>query len=96
MTKSELVKQISNATGVDYATSLSVLEAFMVEVKSSLEKGESVYLRGFGSFILKHRAAKTARNISKNTTVIVPEHDIPSFKPAEEFIGAVCKQNINL
>lgn len=92
MTKSELAKQISNATGVDYATSLSVVEAFMVEVKSTLEKGEPVYLRGFGSFILKHRATKTARNISKNTTVIVPAHDIPSFKPAKEFMQAVSKQ----
>ena len=91
MTKSELAKKISNTTGVDYATSLSVVEAFMVEVKSSLEKGEPVYLRGFGSFILKHRAAKTARNISKNTTVIVPEHDIPSFKPAKEFVKAISK-----
>nr|WP_262897993.1 HU family DNA-binding protein [Phocaeicola dorei] len=91
MTKSELAKKISNTTGVDYATSLSVVEAFMFEVKSALEKGEPVYLRGFGSFILKHRAAKTARNISKNTTVIVPEHDIPSFKPAKEFVKAISK-----
>lgn len=91
MTKSELVKQISDATGVDYATSLSVIEAFMVEVKSSLEKGEPVYLRGFGSYILKHRAAKSARNISKNTTVIVPEHVIPSFKPAKEFVKTISK-----
>ena len=91
MTKSELAKKISNTTGVDYATSLSVVEAFMFEVKSALEKGEPVYLRGFGSFILKHRAAKTARNISKNTTVVVPEHDIPSFKPAKEFVKAISK-----
>lgn len=68
----------------------------MVEVKSSLEKGEPVYLIGFGGFILKHRAAKTARNISKNTTAIVLGHDIPLFKPAKEFIAAVSKQNKKL
>ena len=83
MTKSELVKQISYSTGIDYA--------FMSEVKSSLADQEPVYLRGFGSFILKHRAEKTARNISRNTTVIVPEHDIPAFKPAKEFVASISK-----
>lgn len=91
MTKSELVKQVSYATGIDYATALTVIEGFMIEVKSSLEKKEPVFLRGFGSFILKHRAEKTARNISKNITVIVPEHDIPAFKPAKEFVDSISK-----
>ena len=91
MTKSELVKRISSSTGIDYATALAVVEAFMAEVKSSLEKKDPVFLRGFGSFILKHRAEKTARNISKNITIIVPEHDIPAFKPAREFIDSISK-----
>lgn len=91
MTKSELVKQISYSTGIDYATALTVVEAFMSEVKSSLVNQEPVFLRGFGSFILKHRAEKTARNISRNTIVIVPEHDIPAFKPAKEFVASISK-----
>ena len=70
---------------------LTIVEAFMDTVKESMQGGEEVYLRGFGSFILKHRAAKTARDISKNVTVIVPEHDIPAFKPAKEFMEAVRK-----
>ena len=89
MTKSELVKQISYSTGIDYATALTVVEAFMSEVKSSLADQEPVYLRGFGSFILKHRAEKTARNISKSTTIIIPEHNIPAFKPAKTFMSEV-------
>ena len=68
-----------------------IIESFMVEVKESLEKGENVYLRGFGSFIVKRYAEKTARNISKNTTVIVPAHNIPAFKPAKEFTQQVSK-----
>lgn len=91
MTKSELVKQISSVTGVSYATALTVIEAFMSEVKSSLDNHEAVSLRGFGSFILKHRAEKTARNISRNITVIVPEHDIPAFKPAKEFVRLISR-----
>lgn len=91
MTKSELVKQISYSTGIDYATALTVVEAFMSEVKSSLANQEPVFLRGFGSFILKHRAEKTARNICRNTTLIVPEHDIPAFKPAKEFVASISK-----
>ena len=89
MTKSELVKQISSATGIDYTTALTVIEAFMTGVKCSLKNQEPVYLRGFGSFVIKKRAQKTARNISKNTTIIIPEHNIPSFKPAKTFIGEV-------
>lgn len=91
MTKAELIREISNSTGIDIHTVFTVVESFMTEVKSSLVNQEPVYLRGFGSFILKHRAAKTARNISKNTSVIVPEHDIPAFKPAKEFVKAISK-----
>lgn len=91
MTKSELVKRISSSTGIDYATALAVVEAFMADVKSSLENKEQVFLRGFGSFILKHRAEKTARNISQNTTIIIPAHNIPAFKPAKEFVKDVSK-----
>ena len=82
MTKAEIVKEIANKTGVDKQTVLAVIESFMTEVKGSLEKEENVYLRGFGSFIVKKRAEKTARNISKNTTMIVPA---PAFKPSKEF-----------
>ena len=86
MTKAEIVNDISKKTGIDKATVLTTVEAFMSSVKGSIENGENVYLRGFGSFILKKRAKKTARNISKNTTIIIPEHNIPAFKPAKSFV----------
>ena len=89
MTKAELVNDISKKTGIDKATVLTTVEAFMSSVKGSIENGENVYLRGFGSFILKKRAKKTARNISKNTTIIIPEHNIPAFKPAKTFVNSV-------
>ena len=89
MTKADLVDSISSKTGVDKVSALIILESFMAEVKKSVSKGEDVTLRGFGSFLLKHRAEKTARNISKNSTVIVPAHDIPSFKPSKEFINSI-------
>ncbi len=89
MTKAELIQQIAEKTGVDRETVLNVVESFMIEVKDSLQHGEEVTLRGFGGFFLKHRATKTARNITKNTTIIVPEHDIPAFKPAKEFLNSV-------
>lgn len=85
MTKAEIVNEIAHKTGTDRATVLNTVEAFMESVKDSLVSGENVYLRGFGSFILKKRAQKTARNISKNTTLIIPEHNIPAFKPAKSF-----------
>lgn len=91
MTKADIVNEISKRTGVDKVTVLSSVEAFMDVVKESLVKGENVYLRGFGSFIVKRRAQKTARNISKNTTIIIPEHNIPSFKPAKTFVNEVKK-----
>lgn len=85
MTKAEIVNKISKATGIEKTTTLAVVEAFMDSVKDSLSTGEPVYLRGFGSFILKHRAQKAARNITAKTTVVVPAHDIPAFKPCKEF-----------
>ena len=91
MTKSEVVNEISKKTGVDKAEALQCVEAFMDNVRNSLIENENVYLRGFGSFILKKRAQKTARNISKNTTIIVPEHNIPAFKPAKTFAVNVKK-----
>ena len=89
MTKAEIVNDISKKTGIDKATVLTTVEAFMSSVKGAIENGENVYLRGFGSFILKKRAKKTARNISKNTTIIIPEHNIPAFKPAKTFVNSV-------
>lgn len=85
MTKADIVNSISQKTGIDKPTVLNIVEAFMTSVKESLANEENVYLRGFGSFILKKRAQKTARNISKNTTIIIPEHNIPAFKPAKTF-----------
>ena len=89
MTKQDIVNQISKKTGIDKVTALAVVEAFMEQVKDSLGANENVYLRGFGSFILQKRAQKTARNITQNTTMIIPEHNIPAFKPAKVFFDAV-------
>ena len=91
MTKADIVNEISEKTGTDKVTVLNTIEAFMETVKESLTKEENVYLRGFGSFVVKKRAQKTARNISKNTTIIIPEHNIPSFKPAKVFTLQVKK-----
>lgn len=86
MTKAEIVSEISFKTGLDRKQVLNTVEALMESIKESMAKGEEVYFRGFGSFIIKQRAEKTARNISKNTTVIVPAHQIPAFKPCKEFM----------
>jgi len=91
MTKAEVVSEIAKKTGVDRADALACVEGFMEVVKESLTNGENVYLRGFGSFITKKRAAKAARDILKNTTITVPEHNIPAFKPAKSFASAVRK-----
>ncbi len=91
MTKADIVNEISKSTGIDKLSVLTTVEAFMEAVKTSLSKDENVYLRGFGSFIVKKRAQKTARNISKNTTLIIPEHNIPAFKPAKTFVLSVKK-----
>ena len=89
MTKADIVNEITKKTGTDKQTVLNTIEAFMEVVKESLSEEENVYLRGFGSFIVKKRAQKTARNISKNTTIIIPEHNIPAFKPAKTFTLSV-------
>lgn len=86
MTKADIVNEISKSTGIDKTTVLSIVESFMGSVKDSLTQNNEVYLRGFGSFIIKRRAEKTARNITKNTTVIVPACNIPAFKPSKAFI----------
>ncbi len=93
MTKAEIVASISEKSGIEKADVLRVVEDLMKEVKSSLEKGDNVYLRGFGSFTVKRRAEKTGRNISKNTTIKIPAHNIPAFKPAKIFVEGV-KRNV--
>ena len=89
MTKAELVSKISVNLGLEKNEVLATIENFMEEVKNSLSEGENVYLRGFGSFIVKQRAEKTGRNISKNTTIKIPAHSIPAFKPARVFVSDV-------
>lgn len=89
MTKADIINQISKETGIEKVAVQKTVEAFMDTVKDSLEKGNNVYLRGFGSFIVKHRAEKTARNISKNTSIIIPAHNIPAFKPSKTFVNQV-------
>lgn len=93
MTKAEIVNDISDKIGVEKVAVQATVEAFMSSVKKSLESGENVYLRGFGSFVIKTRAAKTGRNISKNTTINIPAHNIPHFKPAKTFTERV-KKNV--
>jgi len=85
MTKAEIVNKIAKNSGLDKAAVLTIVDELMESIKGSLASGESVFLRGFGSFILKERAAKTARNITANTTLIVPAHNIPFFKVSKEF-----------
>jgi DNA-binding protein HU-beta len=89
MTKAEIVNEIASQTGIDKDDVLKVVEGFMTQVKNSLSANENVYLRGFGSFIVKERKQKVARNISKNITITIPAHNIPSFKPAKTFVEAV-------
>ena len=93
MTKADLVSNISDQLGIDKADVQATIENFMKEIKVSLEKGENVYLRGFGSFVVKKRAEKTGRNISKNITIKIPAHSIPSFKPAKIFVEDVKNNN---
>ena len=85
MTKADLVTRISKSTYLDEMEVLLIVESFMVTVKDSLTKNEIVYLRGFGTFEVKHRAEKTARNISQGTNLIVPAHNVPAFKPSKVF-----------
>ena len=92
MTKAEIVEQISEKTGIEKNTVLKTVESFMDTVKGNMTQGKNVYLRGFGSFVIKKRAKKTGRNISKNTSVIIPAHNIPSFKPARDFADDIKKK----
>ncbi len=92
MTKADIVTEIADKTGIEKADVQTAVEAFMKTIKGSLEGGENVYLRGFGSFIVKKRAQKTGRNILKNTTIVIPAHHIPSFKPAKTFVDGVKKK----
>ena len=91
MTKAEIVNDIATKTGFDKNSVQTIVEAFMTSVKNSLANNENVYLRSFGSFIVKERAEKTARNISKKTTIVIPAHKIPAFKPCKPFVNAVKK-----
>ncbi len=93
MTKADIISKISRKSGIEKTNVLTVVEAFMSEVKGALENGDNIYLRGFGSFIIKTRAEKTGRNISKNTTIIIPSHNIPAFKPSKTFVEGV-KNNV--
>ncbi len=93
MTKAEIVRNISEKLGTEKNETQKIVEAFMDEVKDVLTHGENVYLRGFGSFIIKTRAEKTGRNISKNTSIIIPAHNIPAFKPSKSFVEDV-KNNV--
>lgn len=95
MTKADLVAKISDKLGIEKGDVQATVESFMSEVKTSLESGNNVYLRGFGSFIVKTRAEKTGRNISKNTTIKIPAHNIPAFKPAKVFLEGV-KSNVSV
>ena len=95
MTKAEIVAEIASKTGIEKVAVQATVEAFMETLKNSMVNGQNVYLRGFGSFIIKKRAEKTGRNISKNTTIIIPAHNIPSFKPAKTFVNKV-KSNVKV
>lgn len=89
MTKAEIVAEIAGKTGIEKGEVQTVVENFMEVVKSSMAKGNNVYLRGFGSFIIKTRAEKTGRNMSQNVAITIPAHKIPAFKPAKVFMNAV-------
>ena len=91
MTKIELVKAIAEKTGIDQPTALAAVEGFIDTLKESLVNKENVYIRGWGTWTLKHRAKKPALNIIKNTTLVIPAHDIPYFKPCKDFMEQVAK-----
>lgn len=91
MTKAEIVSNIAKSTGVDKKTAMIVVESFMDEIMNCMASEENIYLRGFGTFVVKHRAEKTARNITTNTTIIVPAHNFPAFKPAQSFAERLLK-----
>jgi DNA-binding protein HU-beta len=93
MTKADVVNQIAEKTGADKLMVQDTIEAFFKVVKNSMVNGENIYFRGFGSFILKKRAKKIARNITKNTAMVIDEHYIPKFKPSKTFVEKVKKSN---
>ncbi len=93
MTKADLINEVSKRTGVEKIVVKETIETFMDIIKESLKNKENVYLRKFGSFIVKKRAQKTARNISKNQKIIIPEHYIPAFKPSKLFLEEI-KENV--
>ncbi|WP_303822475.1 HU family DNA-binding protein [Apibacter mensalis] len=95
MTKADIVNSISSKLGLEKVETQKVVEVFMDEIKTAMAKGENVYLRGFGTFLIKKRAAKTGRNISKNTTIKIPAHNVPAFKPAKSFVEDV-KTNVKV
>ena len=96
MTKATIIEEIVNSTGIAKKDVSATVEAFMDVIKKSLhENRENVYLRGFGSFVVKHRAEKTARNISKNTTIVIAAHDFPSFKPAKSFVSLMKGEEVD-
>ena len=94
MRKADLINKISDKTGIPKVDVLVTLETMFKEIKSSLASGENLYVRGFGSFIVKKRAAKIGRNIKKNIAVAIPEHFIPAFKPSKEFMKEIKNANI--
>ena len=94
MRKADLINNISESTGIPKVDVLVTLEAFFKEVKDNLSQGEHIYIRGFGSFIIKKRAAKIGRNIKKNVAVQIPEHYIPAFKPSKKFVNEVKKLKV--
>lgn len=89
MTKAEVISQIAEKTGIDKADVQTTVEAFFSVIKNSMAEGENVYVRGFGSFVNKKRAKKIARNISKNTAIVIDEHFVPSFKPSKVFVEKI-------
>lgn len=89
MTKAEVISQIAEKTGIDKADVQTTVEAFFSVIKNSMAEGENVYVRGFGSFVNKKRAKKIARNISKNTAIVIDEHYVPSFKPSKVFVEKI-------
>ena len=94
MTKADLIAKISEETGLERNEVSRAVESMMEFIKSSLTNGQNVYLRGFGSFVVRERKQKTGRNISKNTTIIIPAHNIPAFKPAKTFVDEVKNKQI--
>ena len=89
MTKADLISEITDKTGIEKIAVQATVESLMTSIIDAMESGENVYLRGFGSFVIKKRAEKTGRDISKNTTIIIPEHFVPTFKPAKTFVEVV-------